>query len=197
MGLRMLAALAAALTMGLGLGAWSAFAYINGDVGALKLRNGQWTTDPAIGSMDAGAYTRAAIAQRGLLALAKEETVYFFTDRDSQGRRFTPNCYYRFKGNALPARWWSYTLYAEDDFLPGNGESAFSVSASTVSWKVDGTYYIDVGTVRQSASNWLSSRDAGAFSLTVRMYNPDQSVIEDPSTVSLPSVERLNCSGDA
>ena len=150
-----------------------------------------WRSDPRIGSETADALTRAAVARTGLFALNREEAVYFTKAKDDQGRAFDPACIYRVSGGALPARWWSITLYAEDFFLAQNGDEAHSIDATQVG---SGAWSALVSPERpEGASNWLSSQNAGRFDLLIRFYNPEAVMLNAPETIPFPSVERVSC----
>jgi hypothetical protein len=188
-----------ALALGLLVGAASAWWLIGGfgkaNSAGLPYSVGAnyWSGDIAIGSKDAGPYTRARIARTGLLALSREEAIYFFRNRDDSGEVFREDCQYRISGRAMPARWWSVTLYAEDDFLGQNEDNAHSISASDPqtsgeNWSaIIASQHLDAGTAS------LSSNQTGNFSLTLRLYNPNQKALDAPSYISFPQVIQIGC----
>jgi hypothetical protein len=155
-----------------------------------------WNSDLSIGSNASDIYTKAYVARRGLLALSRAETIYFMRSEDDQGQKLDPNCKYQINGSAdIPARWWSITLYAEDDYLTQNGDNAHSVSASTID--VTAPLNVQLGPNRPSTSaDWISSNQAGAYSLTLRMYNPHEIALSKPQSLDLPDVKRLSCARD-
>ena len=88
--------------------------------------DGPWSTSLDTGSSEGGPYLRARIAVHGLLALSREETVYYSALRDSDGADLVGNCSYRLEGRDPPTRWWSITAYGADDFLiPNDGQPLF------------------------------------------------------------------------
>lgn len=195
---------------GIGVGAYSALAMsglLPGDrrtQGPLEI-NG-WYGDFAMGSADASPYFRARIARHGLLALANTEAVYFTRRTDDSGRPFTEDCDYRISGGAIPARWWSVTLYNDENFLPANTDGALSFDASRVETQTDDGRWSAIispnrpadGTGPADAAGWISSKAGGAFDLTFRLYVPDDGVLERPKQmIDAPLVERLTCAGDA
>jgi hypothetical protein len=153
---------------------------------------GSWFTNKHIGSVNASPFTRAIIARRGLMALRQTETIYFSADHDSEGRAFDENCAYRLSVSEAPqARWWSVTLYAEDEFLALNGEVAHSITADdATSYPVEAI--ISQGQTRSPAHR-ISSRNSGAFNLTLRLYHPDEGVVADAATALMPIVDRVSC----
>lgn len=152
-----------------------------------------WHSDFTIGSQSADPYTRARVARTGLLALAHTEAVYFLTDTDEQGRPLTENCDYRIFGAALPAHWWSITLYDSNNRLPMNSDNALSIDAHRVD---DESWNAMISSKQPDGGLWLSSRNAGRFDLMLRLYVPDPRLFSMPHAVlNPPRVLRLNCKG--
>lgn len=181
-----------ALVLGITIGTWSAQAMLRKQLDAASLHNGPWRTLLAAGAADSGMYQRAAIAVGGLLALSKEETLYYTAFEDSNGQQLQENCTYHVLGNDPDARWWSLTAYAADHYLPQNTDNALSVAKTTVEREEDGQFDIVVSAT-EMPRNWLSSRAAGDYSLTLRLYNPSTKVYEAPQSVELPVIQRESC----
>lgn len=160
-------------------------------------RVGPWASNPLTGARSADPYTRAFVARVGILALNRSETIYFDARSDSEGRRLDARCRYRLSGGPLPARWWSATVYAEDDFLPRNDDRALSVDADSVTTGPDGRWSATLAPERPSGGDWISTRRAGAFAVTLRLYLPEPEAAEDPTGLALPAIERLSCDGGA
>ena len=156
-----------------------------------------WLGNRLTGSTAADPYTRAIVAKVGILALNREETIYFTRYNDDAGERFREGCSYKITGEALPARWWSITIYAQDDFLPVNGEDADSLEGASLASSPSGRFEAEVSLARSGATHWMSSKNAGAFVLGIRMYNPSPSAIENVATIPLPQVRNVGCKGAA
>lgn len=155
-----------------------------------------WQSDFAVGSDAADPYTRARIARHGLLALARTEAVYFVRNVDDEGSTLTGDCRYRVSGGDLPAEWWSITLYDAASMLPANDDEALSVDATALGG--DDWQAIVSPTRPDGETPWISSRGATDFDLTLRLYLPDGALFDDPQgTLSAPSIERLDCGGEA
>ena len=154
-----------------------------------------WRSDFAIGSEAADPYTRARVARYGLLALAKSEAVYFTRATDEDGEPLREACTYRLSGGAMPAGWWSVTLYDAESMLPANSDGALSIDASRAG---AGAWEAVIAAQRpEGADHWISSRNAATFDLTLRLYMPEPAVIETPTTALVPPrIERMTC-GDA
>ncbi len=191
---------AGALSIGLGLCS-AALAVRSGFAGG-EVENGPWRTSLVTGSPDADLYTRARVAVGGLLALAPAETVYWTAGRDGDGEPLTARCDYRVDGEELPARWWSVTFYAADQFLIENDAGRYSFSQSTLAREPGGPWSILVSSEGEARAksgspvNWLPSGKPGAtgpFSLTLRLYNPQPIVYQQPEAIALPRITRGAC----
>ena len=158
-----------------------------------------WTSDWSIGSDAANPYIRARIARFGLLALRKEEAVYFTTAVDTDGKRLNDDCIYRITGGAMPAEWWSITLYDGDSRLPMNEDGALSFDASNAAeMGASDQWSFRVGPDQKGRPDelWVSSHNAGEFDLTLRLYLPTQELLDDPeNTLQPPVVKELYCDG--
>lgn len=160
------------------------------DIGGV--RNGPWKTNTLIGSADAPGLLRAIIARRGLLALSREQAMYFSADTDSDGHRLDESCTYRLVFDGVPdAFWWSVTLYAEDEFLAVNGLEAHSVTADDFGFAPRG--FTALVSAESQEGPWISTARSGAFNLTLRLYKPVEDIIADPARAALPAIERLDC----
>lgn len=150
-----------------------------------------WKGDLSLGTADTSPYLRARVARHGLLALAKSEAVYFVRDRDGRGRRLDENCDYRLSGGTFSAGWWSITLYDEQNFLPANTDGALSFDAS----RADEERWTTLISAQKPAEtkNWVSSRNADQFDLTLRLYMPSKDVLDRPNEIDMPKIERLEC----
>ncbi len=179
---------------GLGGGAGLAAVFIAGFAGVGGVSNDVWRTNPAVGAPAANPAIRAGVARIGLLALNQKEAVYFMAGSDAAGRPLDEACVYRLTGSDLPARWWSVTLYAEDNYLARNGEAAHAISADSVVRNLGGAFSAVISAARPAgAQNWLASKNAGAFTLTARLYNPDEKALADLAGIELPRIERVSC----
>ena len=187
--MRVLAWAGAAL-LGLVLGVGSAWLTIDSGRGAFHETLGAWSWSRATGSIDAGPYTRAIVARDGLLALSADEALYLNLDRDEAGKPLQEACVYEISGGPLPARWWSVTLYAPDNFLAPNNDHAFSVDSTRVG--NGGPWSARIAPVRGEAQRWISSRGTRrGFSLTLRVYNAEPGFPNDAA--QLPSLRTLSC----
>lgn len=157
---------------------------------------GGWRSDFAIGSKAADPYTRARVARHGLLALARTEAIYFTRTTDDAGARLREACSYRLSGGAMPAGWWSVTLYDAASMLPANTDQALSIDAGRAG---AGAWEAVIAPQRpRPAAQWISSRGAGTFDLTLRLYLPDPAVLADPeAALDPPRITRLGCEGEA
>ena len=192
-----LAVVFAGLALGLGSALWlaglwparSTMAFGDVDVGG-------WRSDFAIGSEAADPYTRARVARHGLLALAKTEAVYFTRATDDAGAPLREGCTYKLSGGAMPAGWWSVTLYDGQSMLPANTDGALSIDAE----RAGGGAWSAVIAPKRPADGglWISSKGAGTFDLTLRLYMPSPELLAKPNAaLKPPRIERIACEGAA
>lgn len=151
---------------------------------------GPWSGSPLIGSEDGSAYLRALISHSGLLALSRDEAIYFFARQDSALRPLRAECRYRIEVASPPARWWSITLYGEDYFLVPHDGHYYSVSGAD---EAPGTSRIfTIGKVDEPAADALPGPERGRMVLTFRLYQPEVDP-EHWDRIPMPSVEREAC----
>jgi hypothetical protein len=191
--LRRILAWIAAVTAGVVIGLASAWAAISFGASSVSERYGQWSYNKAAGSTAADPYTRAIIARVGLLALSAREARYYNLYEDEHGRPLSESCIYELTGRPLDARWWSATLYADDNFLAQNNDNAHSIDATRIG--NDRAWSARISPVRGDAVNWISSRAARrGFSITLRVYNPQRDFHANAD--SLPTLTTISCAGD-
>lgn len=181
---------AGAIVLGLAIGLGASLLAIGSGRG--NIAAGPWVTSMVYGSSDADMYTRARVALFGLLALNKEQAVYYTASVDDAGERLSGDCTYLLKGQDLTARWWSVTAYGADSYLIANDAGIYSFSKATVAREPDGSYEVRVSAARQ-AGNWLPVKRGERFDLTARLYNPAAAVHADPAAVALPVIEKESC----
>ncbi len=192
-----LAAVTAGLALGLGSALWMAGLWLAGQNMAFgNVDVGGWRSDFASGSEAADPYTRARVARHGLLALAKTEAVYFTRSHDDAGAPLREACTYRLTGGAMPAGWWSVTLYDAASMLPANTDGALSIDAGRAG---AGAWGAVIAPQRPAGEGlWISSRGSGTFDLTLRLYMPTAKLLAEPAqTLAAPRIERLSCGGAA
>jgi hypothetical protein len=188
---------AGSIALAIALGLASAQRAVRSGFAGGEVANGPWRTSFVTGSVDADMYTRARVAVGGLLALAPSETVYWTAERDTDGQPLDARCDYRVAGTELPARWWSVTLYGADQYLVPNEAGRFSFSQTTLAREPGGPWEVRVSTEPPAGhGDWLPSGTPGAvgpFSLTLRLYNPEPAVYEQPASLVLPRIAREAC----
>lgn len=156
------------------------------------LHNGPWRTSAHTGSVAANPYERAAVAVAGLYALTPAEAVYYTAFTDSGGEALRGDCRYRVTGTPPPARWWSLTAYGADHYLVPNAAQRYARHAGNLPPSADGRFDIDLSP-RPSADHGLPTPAEGAFSLTLRLYNPQPEVAAQLASLPLPRIIREGC----
>lgn len=176
-----------ALAAVLGVASAAASLWIAGR--ALPARDG-WVFDERVGTAQAGPYVRAVVAVSGLLALGRDETMYWLARTDTNGAPLRSRCRYRISGPVPGARFWSVAAYADDHFLFANdaGRHAFGADAAE-----GGRFEIVTGPVapEPAVRAWLPTPGDRGLVLVLRLYTPDASVARDPRALALPRVEPI------
>lgn len=162
--------------------------------------NGEWRVNP---SMDLKtSRQRALIALVGLFALRETEVVYFTAIKDNEGKPLSSEHDYVLSGSIPEARYWSYTLYGEDNFLIPNKQKLYAYNGNTIQYipkdslnpemnfAGQKTYTIQISKDKKS-ENWLPSGDNNELALTLRLYNPAPEVYQNLETIPLPEIVRL------
>lgn len=182
------------LLFAVGLGGGSAWWSIIGSIQSSGVVNGPWYTSTAIGSAASGPYMRAQIALTGLLALNKAEAIYFTATEDDDGRPLTGACTYEVTGRSFAARWWSITAYGSDFYLIDNEADRYSYNVASLGLRFApiAKWRINVS-ARKQDSNWLPVDADDRFSLTLRLYNPSETVVTNPGDVRVPEIKRISC----
>ncbi|MFM5953286.1 MAG: DUF1214 domain-containing protein [Novosphingobium sp.] len=187
--------LASTVALGLTAGLLSGWLAITGGMGGQSYAG--WYGSSVTGSADAGPWLRARVAVSGLLALNKSQAIYFTRKTDDSGERLREECRYRVSGGALPGRWWSVTVYAADNFLPLNDDDALSFDATEATPDATGQWAAILAPTRPAGGAWASTRKAGAFDITLRIYQPSAAAQADFGAIPMPRVTRLDCGGKA
>lgn len=187
---------AATIALGLMAGLISGWWAITGGMGGQNYSG--WYGSSVTGSRDADPWLRARVAVAGLLALNKSQAIYFTRKTDDAGERLREECRYRVTGGALPGQWWSVTVYAADNYLPLNDDDALSFDATEVKPDAAGQWSAVLSPVRPAGGEaWASTRKAGEFDITLRIYQPSAKAQGDYASIPMPRVTKLDCGGKA
>lgn len=186
-------ALAATTAVGLMVGLLSGWWAITGGMGGRSYSG--WTGSTVTGSTDAGPWQRARVAISGLLALNKSQAIYFTRKTDDTGDPLREECRYQVTGGSLPGQWWSVTVYAADNYLPLNDDDALSFDATEVSSDAAGQWRAVLSPTKPDGTVWASTRKAGSFDITLRIYQPSAPAQADFAMIPMPKVSKLDCGG--
>lgn len=180
----------AAIVLGAGSAAWTL-----ARVSAFGEASGPWRASTLAGSPDADVYTRARVALGGLLALAREETLYYVAATDSAGAPLHSRCAYRISGTPPRARWWSITAYADDMFLFANDERRYSLNGANAVLDAQGRFALVTGATPPSGgaagAPWLPTPGDRGLVLALRLYNPDATLARAPQALAPPRIEAI------
>jgi hypothetical protein len=156
------------------------------------IKNGAWTTNPLIGSVQANMYLRAYIARIGLFALSKTEALYYNAFTDEDGEPLRAECDYIIEGGDLPARWWSITAYDKDHFLIPNALNRYSYNMKNLRRDEQGRFKIHLSRTPKEG-NWLPAAKEETMSITLRAYNPAPALRENLGSAELPKIKKVDC----
>lgn len=176
------------VVIGSGSAIWSVRA------GSLGAQNaiGPWVTGRDFGTAAASDYTRAVVALRGLLALPATEARYYTAGTDNSGQPLRGNCTYRVTGGALPAKWWSITLYDRAGYLVPNPANIYSIGSASLTADETARWTVVISPARQPG-RWLPTGTTEPFELTMRAYLPSDRGKGDFTTAQLPTINREQC----
>lgn len=127
----------------------------------------------------------------------RNETMYFYTDNDSQLKQLDGKLSYAVtfpKGQLPPVKgFWSLTMYDPEHFFAPNPLNRFALGTKNKSLQSnpDGGLTIYVGNKspgKDKESNWLPA-PTGEFSLWLRAYWPDQAILD--GTWQPPAIQRV------
>ena len=178
----------AALVLGVG-SAWWVVKKMPAD--SQTIRVGAWQTSTLAGSPDADMYTRARIAVSALLALGRAETMYFFTTTDDAGNPLRSRCTYRVSGVPPKARWWSVTAYADDFFLFDATNGHYSLNGTNAKLDANGKFAFTTSAQEQADTYWIPTPGDRGLVLTLRLYNPEPVLQNNPASLLAPSIVAL------
>lgn len=184
-------AVVAAVAIGGAIGYFSVNPLLNLVTRLSTVKVGPWGTSLAAGSSSANPYLRAWIARHALLALRKEETIYFSAYTDEDGEPLRGDRDYRIEGRAPDARWWSITAYGEDDFLIPNEPGRYSWGSTEIGLDEEGRFTIHLSRTPKPGY-WLPAGEAKRLCLSLRLYNPGPAYYDRASlrNVELPRIIR-------
>ena len=157
-----------------------------------------WINMLNLGNYGTDYSTRAFIANVGLGALPKEDALYPSAFVDSTGTALDGSQKYvmHFAKDGLPPSYvnvWSISPY-RDNFYVRNVLNRYGIlSSMPLKYNPDGS--LDVYLQKDSPgadkeSNWLPIPASGSYNLTVRVYQPKQSLID--ATYKLPPVIKVD-----
>jgi hypothetical protein len=157
------------------------------------VRNGVWS------ACLSGRSSRMALdarAHHAVYETGTDRTLYWTALTDSDGVPLDRRRHYRIVSGALPARFWSLTLYDGENRLLPNEWGRYSVTSLDVSKQPDGSFAIDVSPrLISGAANWIatapSPRDDTRFLAYLRLYDIDPTAGRDPASLPLPAIVRM------
>tara|TARA_B100001059_G_scaffold40701_1_gene32773 strand:- start:450 stop:1037 length:588 start_codon:yes stop_codon:yes gene_type:complete len=168
------------------IGGYIAISNINSSTqnNEFSIKNGNWIINPNMDLKDS--YQRAYISRIGVFALDEKEVLYFLSSKDNDGNYLSSENNYQIIGSPPEGRYWSYTLYGKDYFLVNNETNTYTINKENL--------YRDKPILVSSTkknNNWLPSGNEKQFHITLRIYNPDESVYKNLESLELPIIKKI------
>ncbi|WP_306358830.1 MULTISPECIES: DUF1254 domain-containing protein [unclassified Nocardia] len=138
-----------------------------------------------IGDYGTNYAARAVVAYAGLGANLPQDAIYPATRVDASNTQLTSENSYvlHFDADQLPPvqGFWSLTMYDEQGFFVDNPANRYAVRGERLTKSPDGS--VDVYIQRENPgtdkeSNWLPTPASGDFNMLLRLYWPDQAIID-------------------
>lgn len=186
--LRYLTCALVGVVVGTGLAGWSVRA---GALGS-GVTIGPWMTGTDFGTAQASAKTRAVVALRGLLALPASEARYYTAATDDTGQPLDGRCRYRLSGGALPAKWWSLTVYDRAGYLVKNDAGVYAIGSAALGPDEQARWNVVLSPDRQPG-HWLPTGGIDHVELTLRVYLPADAGRGNLARTQLPAITREAC----
>jgi hypothetical protein len=129
---------------------------------------------------------RAIVAMAGLGANQVEDAIYPLNMTDADGKRVTAENNYvlHFDKSELPpvGAFWSLTMYDVEGFQVANSINRFAIGdRDALKFNPDGSldlYVQHENPGPDKESNWLPAPQSGPLGLTLRLYAPEQQVLD-------------------
>jgi len=145
-----------------------------------------WTSPSNNGAFGTDYYHRAGAVKADPYDNKRNETMYFYTDTDTQLQQLVGESSYAVtfpKGQLPPVKgFWSLTMYNPEHFFYPNPLNRYALGTKNKSLKYnpDGSLTIYLGTKspgKDKEANWLPA-PVGDFSIWLRTYWPDQAILD-------------------
>ena len=158
-----------------------------------------WTVPANAAEWGTDYLNRTAVSKSSMYSNTSAETQYNERELDSDGKPFDGNNQYTVtfaKGQVPPVKgFWSLTMYNEGKFFYPNELQRFSLGTKNnkdLKYAADGSLTLYLGNKspgKENEANWIPA-PAAHFSLIMRLYWPDASVLEGKWRP--PEVKKVN-----
>lgn len=156
-----------------------------------------WINPLNLGRYGTDYNTRGFVAYMGLGALQSEDALYpsAFVDADGTALDGGHKYVMHFEKEQTPpsnAGVWSISPYRDNFYVRNSLDRYGILSSMPLKYNPDGSLDVYVQATSPGAdkeTNWLPCPPSGSFNITVRVYQPKQSLIE--GTYKLPPVRKV------
>ncbi|WP_051037188.1 DUF1254 domain-containing protein [Nocardia otitidiscaviarum] len=177
--------------------AWpTALAQIEKDMGNTEV-NGWTISRTGVGDYGTAYADRAVVAYAGLGANLPQDAIYPSARVDATGTQLNADHSYvlHFPADQVPPvkGFWSLTMYNDRGFFVDNPINRYAVRGEHVHTNPDGSLDIYIQRENPGAekeSNWLPAPAAGDFNVMLRLYWPEQRIVD--GDWNPPAITRTN-----
>lgn len=163
----------------------------------MQAQNG-WVNMLNLGRYGTDYNTRAFVAYMGLGALPREDAVYPSAFVDASGTAFDGGSKYvmHFEEDGVPPSKvgvWSISPYRDNFYVRNSLERYGILSSMPLKFNADGSLDVYIQATSPGAdkeSNWLPCPPSGSFNLTIRSYQPKESLLN--GSYVLPPVRKVS-----
>ena len=186
--LRLLLAIAVALSVGFGL---SYYALTDGRLfGAVQI--GAWTAWPDGGTPAPNPYTRGHIVRESALQLGRAEGLQFVATTDDSGEALDLSCSYTVTGRVPVSTFWTIVAVDADWTNLAAPDTDGAMRSSEIARNNDGSFTLHVGTALHPG-NWLELTGLGPMSLVLTLYDTTALSGFSADDMRLPRIIRETC----
>lgn len=179
-------------------GVRDAMAFVDERSKQLGTQHEGWTTNYSGANFQQDHLLRAVVAKDQIGITLTQEAIYPIARVDKQGEALRGENHYRI---VIPANeqppvdgFWSITLYDDDGFMVKNPINRYSIGDRTSQLRRNeqGDVIIALQATRPADNNvnWLPTPEQGPFYLMMRLYIPQQGIID--KTWQPPGLQRVN-----
>lgn len=178
--------------LGVGIGLWSAWLSVRSPAPVDAIALGPWQAWPNAGTAQVDPYSRARLSRTGEVPLGVAEGLALLARTDDSGEPFTSRCDYRIAGQTPPARLWTLAVEDPNGRILQERNGVAALGSDVLLRGADGTFEIALSR-QPKPGNWISTGNAAAFRIVVRLYDTSARTNTALTTLAMPRIQRERC----